>query len=99
MEQLLTAPANPNAGPTADCFGVIVSTLKSVLSSCNFINAHRLTIDYLFISRVYDESLHWSVVNEVLFKCVVENDLTGVKTYVESGENINATNEEVSFAR
>lgn len=46
-------------------------------------------------SRVYDESLHWSVVNEVLFKCVVEKDLTGVKTYVEAGENVNATNEEV----
>lgn len=44
---------------------------------------------------MYDESLHWSVVNEVLFKCVVENDLTGVKTYVEAGENVNATNEEV----
>lgn len=28
VQQLLTAPANPNAGPTADCFGVIVSTLK-----------------------------------------------------------------------
>ncbi len=34
--------------------------------------------------------------HEVLFKCVVENDLTGVKTYVESGEDVNGVNEEVS---
>ena len=31
----------------------------------------------------------------MLFKCVVENDLTGVKTYVEAGEDVNAANEEV----
>lgn len=45
---------------------------------------------------MYDESFQWSV-NEVLFKCVVENDLTGVKTYVESGEDVNAVKEEVQL--
>ena len=38
--------------------------------------------------------MHWSA-NEALFKCVVENDLAGVKTYIEGGEHVNATNEEV----
>lgn len=33
--------------------------------------------------------------NDVLFKCVVENDLAGVKTYVEAGEDVNAVKEEV----
>jgi len=47
-------------------------------------------------SRVYDESFQWSV-NDVLFKCVVENDLTGVKTYVEAGEDVNAVKEEVTL--
>jgi hypothetical protein len=38
--------------------------------------------------------MHWSV-SEVLFKCVVENDVQGVHTYIESGEDVNAQNEEV----
>lgn len=52
------------------------------------------TCNYFTISRQYDESFQWSV-NEALFKCVVENDLTGVKTYVEAGEDVNAVKEEV----
>jgi hypothetical protein len=40
--------------------------------------------------------MQWSL-SEVLFKCVVENDLKGVNTYIESGEDVNALNEEVSF--
>ncbi len=35
--------------------------------------------------------------NDVLFKCVVENDLTGVRTYVEAGEDVNAVKEEVTL--
>lgn len=34
--------------------------------------------------------------NEALFKCVVENDIVGVKTYVEAGEDVNAVKEEVA---
>jgi hypothetical protein len=34
-------------------------------------------------------------VHEVLFKCVVEGDLQGVRTYIESGEDVNGVNEEV----
>ena len=45
---------------------------------------------------MYDESFQWSV-NDVLFKCVVENDLAGVKTYVEAGEDVNAVKEEVGL--
>jgi hypothetical protein len=41
--------------------------------------------------------MHWSA-SEVLFKCVVENDVQGVRTYIESGEDVNAQNEEVPAA-
>jgi hypothetical protein len=41
--------------------------------------------------------MHWSA-SEVLFKCVVENDVQGVRTYIESGEDVNAQNEEVLAA-
>jgi hypothetical protein len=49
---------------------------------------------FQYFSRQYDQSLHWAV-SEALFKCVVENDLAGVKTYVEQGEDVNAVNEDV----
>ena len=50
----------------------------------------------LLISREYDETMQWTV-NEAIFKCVVENDLAGLKTYVESGEDVNARNDEVLY--
>lgn len=40
--------------------------------------------------------MHWSV-SEALFKCVVENDLAGLRTYIEAGEDVNAQNEEVVY--
>ena len=47
------------------------------------------------ISREYDPSMHWAA-HQVLFKCVVEDDVAGLKAYVESGEDVNGANEEVS---
>jgi len=38
--------------------------------------------------------LQWSGATEVIFKCVVADDLDGLKTYVSSGESVNIANEE-----
>mmetsp|Transcript_43389 Transcript_43389/g.86212 ORF Transcript_43389/g.86212 Transcript_43389/m.86212 type:complete len:252 (-) Transcript_43389:77-832(-) len=43
--------------------------------------------------REYDPSMHWAA-HQVLFKCVVEDDVAGLKAYVESGEDVNGANEE-----
>jgi hypothetical protein len=66
----------------------IVALIRTVLT---------MAYNAMFCSREYDQSMHWSA-SEVLFKCVVENDVQGVRTYIESGEDVNAQNEEVPAA-